>query len=75
MQGVGDTLPVRNRMGYSIYYRKKDNKVKLLFDYDLDNNPVYDEENEELLSEGFECYRPRKRGPELGRWRWGSETF
>lgn len=75
MQGGGDTLTVRNRMGYSIYYRKKDNKVKLLFDYDLDNNPVYDEENEELLSEGFECYRPRKRGPELGRWRWGSETF
>ena len=75
MQGGGDTLPQRSKMGYSIYYREKDNQVKLLFDYNLEKNPVYDEENKELLKEGFICYRPRKRDMALGRWRWGDETF
>ncbi len=75
MQGGGDTLPARPRMGYSVYYRESDNSVKLLFDYDLNHTPVYDEPDKELLSEGYECYRPRKRDMALGRWRWGDGTF
>lgn len=75
MQGGGDTLPQRPKMGYSIYYNKQSNKLKLLFDYDLDNNPVYEEPNDELLSLGYECFRPRTRDMELGRWRWGDITF
>jgi len=75
MQGGGDTLPQRNRMGYSIYYREHDNQVEILFDYNLENNPVYEDEDKELIANGFICYRPRKRGSELGIWRWGAETF
>lgn len=75
MQGGGDTLPQRTKMGYSIYYNEKTKEVKLLFDYNLDNNHVYEEENSELLEQGFECFRPRKRGSENGIWRWGSDTF
>jgi adenine-specific DNA-methyltransferase len=75
MQGGGDTLPQRTKMGYSIYYNEKTKEVKLLFDYNLDNNPAYEEENSELSETGFKCYRPRKRGIEYGIWRWGSETF
>lgn len=75
MQGGGDTLPQRSKMGYSIYHRKKSNEIKLLFDYDLENIPVYENEDIELLESGFECYRPRKRGDEYGIWRWGSNTF
>lgn len=78
MQGGGDTLPQRPKMGYSIYYRKETNECKLLFDYDL-NRPfeqIYDPINSELLAQGYKCYRPRKRGEmALGRWRWGDETF
>lgn len=75
MQGGGDTLPARPRMGYSVYYRQSDNSVKLLFDYDLSHTPVYDEPNKELLLQGYECFRPRKRDMALGRWRWGDGTF
>ncbi len=75
MQGGGDTLPARPRMGYSVYYRQSDNSVKLLFDYDLSHTPVYDEPNKELLLQGYECFRPRKREMALGRWRWGDGTF
>ena len=75
MQGGGDTLPVRAKMGYSIYHNSKGNSIKLLFDYDLDENPVYEIENEELLGKGYKCYRPRKRGKEYGIWRWGADTF
>ncbi|MBF2709429.1 site-specific DNA-methyltransferase [Flavobacterium soyangense] len=75
MQGGGDTLPQRSKMGYSIYHRKADNQIKLLFDYNLENEIVYEEENKELLSLGFICYRPRKRDMALGRWRWGDGTF
>lgn len=75
MQGGGDTLPQRSKMGYSIYYNKKKNEVKLLFDYNLENKNVYEEENKDLLNQGFKCYRPRKRGQEFGIWRWGAETF
>ena len=78
MQGGGDTLPQRPKMGYSIYYRKETNECKLLFDYDL-NRPfeqIYDPINSELLAQGYKCYRPRKRGEmALGIWRWGDETF
>ncbi len=75
MQGGGDTLPARPRMGYSIYYRQSDNSVKLLFDYDLTHTPVYNDPDEKLLAEGYECFRPRKRDMALGRWRWGDGTF
>ena len=75
MQGGGDTLTARPKMGYSVYYRKSDNSIKLLFDYDLNNNPVYEEPNTELIAQGYECYRPRMRDMALGRWRWGDVTF
>lgn len=75
MQGGDDTLPLRSKMGYSIYYNPLTKNVKLLFDYDLKKKPVYAKENSELLKEGYICYRPRKRGEELGIWRWGLETF
>lgn len=75
MQGGGDTLTARPKMGYSVYYRKSDNSIKLLFDYDLNNNPVYEEPNTELITQGYECYRPRLRDMALGRWRWGDVTF
>ncbi len=75
MQGGGDTLPARPRMGYSVYYRQSDNSVKLLFDYDLTHTPVYNDPDKKLLAEGYECFRPRKRDMALGRWRWGDGTF
>ena len=75
MQGGGDTLTVRPKMGYSVYYREADSSVRLLFDYDLEREPAYLPPSPELLAEGFKCYRPRPRGSELGIWRWGSETF
>lgn len=78
MQGGGDTLPQRPKMGYSIYYNRTTDQVELLFDYDLSETPVYKEPNKELLSQGYRCYRPRPRGVgdmALGRWRWGDGTF
>ncbi len=75
MQGGGDTLPQRNKMGYSIYYNQLTNDVKLLFDYNLENEQVYEAENKDLINNGYKCYRPRKRGNEFGIWRWGAETF
>jgi adenine-specific DNA-methyltransferase len=75
MQGGGDTLPKRTKMGYSIYYNKKTNQIDLLFDYNLENASVYEDESPELLETGYNCYRPRKRGAEYGIWRWGIETF
>lgn len=78
MQGGGDTLSQRPKMGYSIYYKKETNEVQLLFDYDLSNSPVYEAPNSELLAQGYICYRPRPRGTgdmALGIWRWGDETF
>ena len=75
MQGGGDTLPQRSKMGYSVYFNKVENKIEVLFDYNLDDNPVYKKEDEVLISRGYKCYRPRKRGGELGIWRWGVETF
>lgn len=75
MQGGGDTLPQRPKMGYSVYYNRELNDVKLLFDYDLNNIPVYKEPDTELIQNGYECFRPRKRNMALGRWRWGDATF
>ena len=75
MQGGDDTLPQRSKMGYSIYFNKEKNLVKLLFDYNIENNPIYEKENEELISKGYKCFRPRKRGNDYGRWRWGADTF
>lgn len=67
MQGGGDTLPQRPKMGYSVYYNRELNDVKLLFDYDLSNIPVYKEPDTELIQNGYECFRPRKREMALGR--------
>lgn len=75
MQGGGDTLPQRSKMGYSVYFNEAENKIEVLFDYNLEDNPVYKKEDEVLISRGYKCYRPRKRGSELGIWRWGVETF
>ena len=75
MQGGGDTLPQRSKMGYSIYFNKIDNKIEVLFDYDLNDIEVYKNEEINLISKGYKCYRPRKRGNEFGIWRWGFETF
>ena len=75
MQGGGDTLTARPRMGYSVYHRERDNALKLLFDYDLHNEPVYSEPDKGLIGQGYKCYRPRKRDMALGRWRWGDGTF
>ncbi|CAH8285893.1 adenine-specific DNA-methyltransferase [Mariniflexile fucanivorans] len=75
MQGGGDTLPQRTKMGYSVFYNQKSKEVRILFDYNLENQPVYEEANIKFLEKGFKCYRPRKRGNEYGIWRWGSETF
>ena len=75
MQGGDDMLSQRPKMGYSIYHNNKENKIQLLFDYQLEKEPFYEVENKELLSQGYECYRPRKRGKEQGRWRWGADTF
>ena len=75
MQGDADTLLERPKMGYSIYYRESDQAIKLLFDYDIETNPIYSEPSKKLLNDGFSCYRPRKRGNVAGRWRWGQDTF
>lgn len=75
MQGGGDTLVARPKMGYSVYYRERDKAIKLLFDYDLNNDPVYSEPDKELIGQGYKCYRPRKRDMALGIWRWGDDTF
>lgn len=77
-QGGGDTLPERPSMGYSIYHNEKTNDVQVLFDYDLNNSPVYEEPNKKLLEKGYQCYRPMPRGTgdiALGIWRWGYGTF
>lgn len=73
MQGGDDTLPLRPKMGYSIYYNEQDIQIK--FDYDLNKPNVYEPFDKELLQEGFKCYRPRKRGSKLGIWRWGADKF
>ncbi|QUE32184.1 site-specific DNA-methyltransferase [Francisella philomiragia] len=75
MQGGDDTLPLRNKMGYSIYYHAEIKRVVIKHDYDLKNQNVYEYPCENLLSQGYVCYRPRKRGNEYGIWRWGKETF
>ncbi|QII69828.1 site-specific DNA-methyltransferase [Apibacter sp. B3706] len=75
MQGGDDTLVKRSKMGYSIYYNEEYNKIDLKFDYNLERSTVYENEDLELIAKGYKCYRPRKRGNEYGRWRWGYDTF
>ncbi len=75
MQGDADTLSERSKMGYSVYHNPTNNSIKILFDYDIDSTPVYLKPSAELISQGYSCYRPRKRGSAYGRWRWGEETF
>ena len=75
-QGGADTLEERPKMGYSIYYKSSLESVKILFDYDLSRDSVYSPADKNLIEQGYECYRPQKRGEmALGRWRWGYETF
>jgi adenine-specific DNA-methyltransferase len=75
MQGGDDTLELRPRMGYSIYHNPKENSIKLLFDYSLENQTVYEREDPDLIKKGYTCYRPRKRRSKEGIWRWGKEKF
>ena len=74
-QGGGDTLPDRVNLGYSIYHNKATKDVKVKFDYDINREDVYDAPDPKLIKKGYICYRPKKRGTQLGRWRWGPETF
>lgn len=73
MQGGDDILKLRPKMGYSVYYNGKD--IQLKFDYDLELKDIYFEPDNKLITSGYQCYRPRKRGNEYGRWRWGAEKF
>lgn len=78
MQGGGeDTLEDRPKMGYSIYYNPISEDYELLHDYDLNNEPVYDNPSVELLNKGYVCIRPKKGQNDsiLGRWRWSKEKF
>ncbi|MGE0793483.1 MAG: site-specific DNA-methyltransferase [Candidatus Woesearchaeota archaeon] len=75
MQGGDDTLNLRPKMGYSIYYNHKKNDVKIKFDYSLKNKPIYLTEDKNLIKKGYLCYRPRMRRNKHGIWRWGEETF
>jgi len=75
MQGGDDILELRPKMGYSIYHNPKNNEVKILFDYSLDDNPIYKKEEPDLIKKGYDCYRPRMRRNKNGIWRWGKEKF
>lgn len=78
MQGGGeDTLEDRPKMGYSIYYNPSSEDYELIHDYDLNNEPVYDNPSAELLNKGYVCIRPKKGQNDsiLGRWRWSKEKF
>ena len=75
MQGGDDTLPLRDKMGYSIYFNQGTHSLELKFDYDLTQSEVYLLPDNNLISNGYKCYRPKKRGQEFGIWRWGADTF
>ncbi|MDL2271226.1 site-specific DNA-methyltransferase, partial [Methanobrevibacter sp. OttesenSCG-928-I08] len=77
MKGGGgeDSLNDRPNMGYSIYYNPQNNKYELLFDYDLNQNPVYKKPNLNLINNGYICIRPKSTNGKLGRWRWSSDRF
>ncbi len=75
MQGGDDTIDLRPKMGYSIYHNSKTNDIKIKYDYSLDNNPIYESPNSDLIKKGYSCYRPRLRRIKHGIWRWGEETF
>ena len=78
MQGGGeDKLENRPKLGYSIYFNPVSNDFKLLHDYNLDNNPVYDEPCQKYIDNGYICIRPRMRSNNTvhGRWKWSKEKF
>ena len=78
MQGGGeDKLENRPKMGYSIYFNPISNDFKLIHDYNLENNPVYDEPLQKYVDNGYICIRPKMRSNNsiYGRWRWSKEKF
>lgn len=78
MQGGGeDKLENRPKMGYSIYFNPTLNDFKLIHDYNLENNPVYDEPLQKYVDNGYICIRPKMRSNNsiYGRWRWSKEKF
>jgi adenine-specific DNA-methyltransferase len=75
MGGGEGMLKSRPKMGYSIYFNPTKNDYKILFDYDLAKKDVYEKPNEDLISKGYFCIRPKKIKGTFGRWRWGGDTF
>ena len=78
MQGGGeDKLENRPKMGYSIYFNPISNDYKLVHDYNLENNPIYEEPLHKYIDNGYICIRPKMRGNNsvYGRWRWSKERF
>lgn len=81
--GNDDTTHTHPNLAYSIYYNPETVDVKHLFDYNQEeinaNRTLcikYEEPNEELLSEGYVCIRPRvTNAGENGRWRLEPATF
>ncbi|WP_274540951.1 site-specific DNA-methyltransferase [Metamycoplasma cloacale] len=64
----------RNR-GYTIYYNKELNDVKVKFEYDT-NTLVYSQEyDEELTKKGYVPIRPGKRKNKNTVWNWSYERF
>jgi len=75
MQGGDDTLVLRPKMGYSVYYNENTKDIKALLDYDLNRGDVYEKPNKELIKSGYICFRPKETKNGHGIWRWGMETF
>ena len=81
--GNDDTIHTHPNLAYSIYYSPSTLDVKVLFDYnqkELNENrtlPIkYMEPDEDLVSQGYVCIRPRVTNVgEGGRWRLEPKTF
>ena len=81
--GNDDTTHTHPNLAYSIYYNSKTGDVKHLFDYNQEeinaNRALrikYEEPNQELLTKGYVCIRPRvTNAGENGRWRLEPNTF
>lgn len=81
--GNDDTTHTHPNLAYSIYYNPQTGDVKHLFDYNREEinadrslNIQYETPNEELISMGYVCIRPRiTNAGENGRWRLEPETF
>lgn len=81
--GDDDTTHTHPNLAYSIYYNPQTGDVKHLFDYNREeintNRSLcikYEKPNEELISGGYVCIRPRiTNAGENGRWRLEPDTF